>query len=129
MVSKVLEFKFVAVTLLIVQGVLGRPDGLPWPNSCESMSPGNDILPQTSECPFKLTVDDQETTCDGVIYVTIKGPEPEEFAGFMVQARTKEGKAVGKFLSGDDIKLMDCFGNTEVIQIMFMSLFNLLVEI
>uniref|UniRef100_A0A1B6FM74 Reelin domain-containing protein n=1 Tax=Cuerna arida TaxID=1464854 RepID=A0A1B6FM74_9HEMI len=98
----------------LVHLVLSRPDGLPWPDSCESLSPGNNVPPQTGPMPFEISIDDNKITWDGCIYITIKGQEPEQFAGFMVQARdNKTGAVVGYFREADDVKLMDCFGKPD----------------
>uniref|UniRef100_A0A1B6MDH3 Reelin domain-containing protein n=1 Tax=Graphocephala atropunctata TaxID=36148 RepID=A0A1B6MDH3_9HEMI len=104
----------VALWCALVQTALSRPDGLPWPDSCESLSPGNNVPPQTGPMPFELSIDDNKITWDGCIYITIKGEKPNEFAGFMVQARDNStGAAVGYFREADDVKLMDCFGKVE----------------
>lgn len=116
----------VFVWSVTVATALARPDGAP-EDACETMEPAHNTVPQTGPFPYSLMMDTNRINSDGCVYFTIKAKPPNTFTGFMVQARgEREDRPVGVFTEGEDVKLMECFGEPDVsIDSVVLSGFNL----
>ncbi|RZB38617.1 ferric-chelate reductase 1 -like, partial [Asbolus verrucosus] len=85
----------VLLFLLSIVNINALPQGAP-KTACESMTPfhgGGRITPQNNEAPYLMHL----RRLNGAVFVTLKSPLSIPFQGFMLQARTPNGKPLGVF--------------------------------
>ncbi|XP_028443769.1 uncharacterized protein LOC114561845 [Perca flavescens] len=107
---------WILIGLNIITKVHGFANGK-FPQSCESLLPQHDgRTPMNSEPPFEMIVDQKGDT----ITVSLQSKQSTPFRGFMLDARQKGNRAVGKFilLEPDNTRLLTCnnFADTAVSQ-------------
>ncbi|TDH08461.1 hypothetical protein EPR50_G00097980 [Perca flavescens] len=120
---------WILIGLNIITKVHGFANGK-FPQSCESLLPQHDgRTPMNSEPPFEMIVDQKGDT----ITVSLQSKQSTPFRGFMLDARQKGNRAVGKFilLEPDNTRLLTCnnFADTAVNAIVGMNFVCFLVVV
>ncbi|KAG7314932.1 hypothetical protein KOW79_022235 [Hemibagrus wyckioides] len=100
---------FVAVWLQILSTVAGYPNGAPV-DRCGNMTPGHNVLPQTSSSPYTIMISNNTFRPNEPIRVMIEGPV---YLGVLLQARSSSGTdAIGTWgIPPPNTKYLACSGN------------------
>ena len=75
--------------------------------ACDTMMPGHNNEPQTSESPFEMSVSATEYSGGDSITITISSSTGQQFKGFFVQARRlTDDQRLGTFTAADGQQLL-----------------------
>ena len=90
------------------------PQGAPL-SACASMMPGHGVAPLADPSPFLITASPNPAQDSYSYNVAIVSPSGVGFKGFLIQAKTPDGRAVGAWkTSTRNTKTIDCFNAKNV---------------